>query len=755
MVAIQEYQLITPFYLYIAIRILNMIIITDLDRLEFIKKAQNKVGVYDNYINDVLKPAIERGNWAELETLDIGFNVTGESLGKIGDNNAWKKLQKFFEPNAKAKKTLDFTINGKVIEYNLRNQLKSLVLKMMWISPQNHSINTIYKTVTNLKKLIPHLIGSGYNSFEYINFEFIENLILTSPTDINFEQRSIYEGINKLFTEAKGLPFNVSLKEHLDAESFELSFKGAKQFTVIPQRIYYLGLQKSEELINKLYPIKDELADLGDYIATYYDKLYLKYAEYLSSNDSKLLNGKVRWYLGKSNKAAKKRTSTFQEEFLVMDSPKKSEIAALLKIHKPEFKTESIHKFSPILTLTLLDKKITGINEAQSIFKELNGGCLWGLMSRSGMRADETHSLNTTQGCTTEVISKQPIYIIHTELSKTVKGIQSKQDEFVTTEIGKKAYEILNELHKPLRKRHPESTEFFHKVIDDCSAVNKKELNRHSQSWLIDALGDDLELTKDDIIDLKVSDPERTFSVGEEYYFTGHQLRRSFAYYLVGYELLSFPQLKQQFSHVSLAMTRHYAKNASKFQKIRKLKQNLAHTVDEERIAQKAKIYLNIYKKLANKERVAGGKGKEFAKNMAKENRNLFKDKVDNDMLSLNYWIKQVREQKRHIHAVAPGVYCTSTACSLRTQVNLMECVDCKNDFIVDAVFAEAKRKEAEINMLWDIDHDELTSQTASEAYIKITAAERIMNDLGLEFEPVVLPQVVEELLIPFKGKTV
>jgi len=128
----------------------------------------------------------------------------------------------------------------------------------------------------------------------------------------------------------------------------------------------------------------------------------------------------------------------------------------------------------------------------------------------------------------------------------------------------------------------------------------------------------------------------------------------------------------------------------------------------------------------------------------------LFKDKVDADMLSFNYWKKQILDQKRHIHAVAPGVYCTSTTCSLRTQVNLLECVDCKNDYIVDAVFAEAKRKEAEINMLWDIEHDELTPQTASEAYIKITAAERIMNDLDINYDPVKIPQEVKELLIPY-----
>jgi hypothetical protein len=81
--------------------------------------------------------------------------------------------------------------------------------------------------------------------------------------------------------------------------------------------------------------------------------------------------------------------------------------------------------------------------------------------------------------------------------------------------------------------------------------------------------------------------------------------------------------------------------------------------------------------------------------------------------------------------------------------VNLWECVDCKNDYIVDAVFAEAKRKEAEIHMLWDIEHDELTPQTASEVYIKITAAERIMKDLDISYEPVVIPQEVQDLLIP------
>ena len=710
--------------------------------------AQNHLGSYTNYLKYVLEPAIKLGEWDDFEALDIGFSVTGESMGKIGDNNAWRQLQAFFEPNATKTDTLDFFLDRKVMERNLTNQLKALALSMMWLSPKDYSFMSISQTITGLKKVAKGLLNEGHNSFELLSFERLEAWVLGDVTVLDFERESIYAPLNKLYIEAKRLPFNVSLNKTLSASDFGLAIKESKQYTVIPQRLYYLGLQQSEALVKELYPIRDELSKLSDYIATYFDKTYIEYANYLVSYEAKLKNGLLKWYLS-SSKSEKEKKIAFQAAFRALNNPSQESVLELLKKHKPSINSEYIYKFHPERTLTVGNRKITGLREAQSLFKQLNGGCLWALMSRTGMRADETFHLHTANGCTTETISGQTIHIIHADLSKTTKGSQSKQDEFVTTEVGKKAYEILQALHSPLRQRHPESQAFFHKTKEDIGATNKNQLGKHLTDWFEGVLGEKLALTNDDVIDLKVSDPNPSFNVGDDYEFSGHQLRRSFAYYLIGFELCAFPQLKQQFSHVSMAMTRHYAKNASKFQKIRKQKQSLAHAIDEERIDQKAQVYLNIFKKLANKERVAGGKGKEFAKNMIKAERNLFKDKVDYDMLSLNYWKNQIRDQKRHIHAVAPGVYCTSTGCSLRTQVNLLECVDCKNDYIVDAVFAEAKRKEAEIHMLWDIEHDELTPQTASEVYIKITAAERIMKDLDISYEPVVIPQEVQDLLIP------
>lgn len=721
----------------------------NIDQQDALLSAQNHVGGYTNYLKDVLEPAIKSGEWDELEALDIGFSVTGESLGKIGDNNAWRQLQTFFEPNATTAETLDFFLDGKVMERNLTNQLKALALSMMWLSPKDYSFVSIVHAITGLKKVASALLNEGHNSFELLSFELLEIWVLGDATDLNFERETPYTSLNKLFIEATRLPFNVSLTKALNASDFGLTIKEPEQYTVIPQRLYYLGLQQSEALVNELYPIRDELTKLSDYITDYYDKTYQGYAKYLVSDEAKLKNGGFQWYLSSAHKGVKPKRMAFQAAFLALNHPTQESTLKLLNKHKPSLKSDYIDKFRPELTLRIGNRVVTGLKEAQSLFKQLTGGCLWALMSRTGMRSDETFHLHTAKGFTTETISGQTIHVIHADLSKTTKGSQSKQDEFVTTEIGKKAYEILQALHSPLRQRHPDSQAFFHKTKQDCGAITKGKLGRHITHWFEGALGEKITLTNDDVIDLKVSDPNLSFNVGDDYNFSGHQLRRSFAYYLIGFELCAFPQLKQQFSHVSMAMTRHYAKNASKFQKIRNKKKTLAHDIDEERIVQKAQVYLNIYKKLANKERVAGGKGKEFAKNMMKAERNLFKDKVDDDMLSLNYWKKQIRDQKRHIHAVAPGVYCTSTGCSLRTQVNLLECVDCKNDYIVDAVFAEAKRKEAEVHMLWDIEHDELTPQTASEVYIKITAAERIMKDLDISYEPVVIPQEVQELLIP------
>ena len=390
---------------------------------------------------------------------------------------------------------------------------------------------TLYSVLTDLKKVITPLLNEGYNTLSALDFDRLETWALTSLTDIDFEREKIYNGLNHLYKEARGLPFEVSLNKKLTASDFGLAIKEAQQYTVIPQRLYYLGLQRSEALISEAYALRDELESLAEYIATYFAKANEGYAKYLVSDEARLKNANTQWYLAKSSKGNKQRTLAFQEAFAALHSPSEEETLALIHLHKPEIHSLYIDKFHLERKLTIGQWTITNLREARSLFKKLNGSCLWGLMARTGMRADEMYDLHTVQGCTTEIIERQKIHVIHANLSKTAKGTQSKQDEFVTTEIGMKAYEVLQALHAPLRKLHPDSQAFFHKLKEDRSEITKTQLGKHSQAWFKNAMGEELALTNEDIIDLKTSDPNLSFEVGDDYEFSGHQLRRSFAYY--------------------------------------------------------------------------------------------------------------------------------------------------------------------------------------------------------------------------------
>lgn len=440
----------------------------------------------------------------------------------------------------------------------------------------------------------------------------------------------------------------------------------------------------------------------------------------------------------------------FQSAFYALNSPTRRDVIELVKKHKPTI-NENFSNQDDLLNYK--SEKIT-IAKARSLLREYTERCKYLLYALSGLRSDELCALHRNGGVESVVIEGQEIHQLKANMSKVTGNTQARQDIFVTTDVGKKAYEVLNEIMSPFRKmRKPSEQGFFHIFYADMRSLGKSSVATGANNWVNKVFSEELVLDEKDMQLLNISDPGQSqFTLGDTFHITPHMLRRSFAYYLIGYELLSFPQLKQQFSHYSLAMTRHYAKNASKFQKWRKSQhKSIYDEVQGERVNQKAQIYLNIYEKLANNERVAGGKGKAFVQKMLSgEKENMFTDRKSGDMLSLAYWENAIIKKKRHLHVVAPGVICTSTSCSMRTTVSFLDCVDCDSDFVIDAVFAEANRKSAEINMHYDIEHGELSPQSASESYKKIVAAQRVMGDLGLEYEPVVFPPEVKDLLIEF-----
>lgn len=715
-----------------------MIITHSPEHQEVIKQSQTSVGAFTNYLEDVLKPALLSADWRKLEQLDIGFDANGNSLGKISSDR-WE-LFDFFHPNDKSKKkALVFTDNEQVIEHNLKNELKVLMLTMLWVSPHDYSLHSCYKYLNELKHFTKPILAEQANTFSHLTDERLAQWIEACNTGIKFKTPKPYNALNKLVIEKSLLPFDINIEGTLVAKDFSVSLDESMQKMVIPQRIYSFLLNHCSQEVERLYPLRDEIKKLSISLVEYKKKQLKRYAKCIHEK------GAVVYLQGES-----KNNIAFKKAFEALKTPTESLVYQLVRCFSPSI-SSGFSNATPY-SVVFENKEITSMKEAALILSEYTSTCSVLAIALSGMRTDEFHRLHTINGCGSKVIQGQTIYFLNADLSKIKKGSQARQDTFVTTEAGMKAFEVLNAIHKPLRLSCPVGErEFFHIYSGGFSSVAKTGLSQNISFWIEGKFASGLVLTADDVRDLQVSDPSRELSVGDTFEFTLHQLRRSFAYYLIGYELLSFPLLKQQFSHFSLAMTRYYAANASKFQALLKSKKSLCSEVNQERITQKAALYLKIYERLANNERMAGGKGRSFVEKRLKDDKNLFTERKANDLLTLAYWEDKLKKGGRHIHVIAPGMYCTSVNCSLRTEVSLIDCVDCENDIIVDAVFAEAKRKEAEEAMHYDILHDELTPQSATECEMKISAAEQIMTDLDIDFEPVTYPQEVSDILIKWE----
>lgn len=368
------------------------------------------------------------------------------------------------------------------------------------------------------------------------------------------------------------------------------------------------------------------------------------------------------------------------------------------------------------------------------------------------MRVDELYGAHIDFGAQKLTLSdskrnskKEIIYLLTTRQSKITVGTQTKKDTFVTTEVGYDTFNVLASVFRCFHKRYKSKDKRrMWAGFRSCQSV--KPCTKSTIANLVNCVVRDLSnvsltLTADDIAYLNISDPTKELEQGDEFPVTPHTLRRSLAYYLVGYELCSFPALKQQFSHLSIAMTRWYARNSSHVLKIYEV-------VNKERVEQLADIYVRIYSKLANGERVAGGKGKLAAKEISRQGKSYFKDGANKNLLSREYWIEQLKNDVKHLHVIAPSMVCTNKLCSIRINIDLTECVDCEFDFIEDVSFAETSRMDAMRNLHLLYEQNDLNHSSLSKLVMTIRAAEKIMDDLNFEYDPYILSTEFSEMLI-------
>ncbi|MEM5553095.1 hypothetical protein WNY63_20460 [Pseudoalteromonas neustonica] len=151
---------------------------------------------------------------------------------------------------------------------------------------------------------------------------------------------------------------------------------------------------------------------------------------------------------------------------------------------------------------------------------------------------------------------------------------------------------------------------------------------------------------------------------------------------------------------------------------------------------------------MANGERVAGGKGKKQLEAIAKIGKSYFEEGINKSYLSVAYWHAMLRTKKAHLHAIAPGMYCTNSECSMRINIDLTECVDCDYDYIENVVFAESTRMEAMRHLSMLIEYNDVSPPTAARLFTQIKSSEKIMDDLDFSYEPYKFSKEILDMVI-------
>lgn len=689
---------------------------------------ETKIISLDLHYQENILPLIKSNNIKELENQLI-YKYDEKEIYFNSDNWNFREITE--DP-----KSINIKFNNK--NQKIKDELKIITLSFLILHRNK------FKDLRGFKSVL-----SDLNVF----YDFLEDNTECSIDDLSRERLIEYvnlglelksvDFLNKILVIEEFLPFNLDLEKKLKLSDLNLKRKKQEQHSVIPPRIYmglldnfskdiefyFSNLKEVEENIKKLLEFEEEAT--GHLLSSIrngdsdIDKVLKNYESFVSE-----LN---------------------ESDVLIVDKGLDKKWFEIFNKHRPEFKVSNTRYFKTRAKNYefKLQDKIYSRNEIKRLLSDIENKCKYLCLALSGMRVDELYHISSTFGVQKIESNRRNICLFTTKQSKITESSQSKNDVFVTTEIGYKAFELLKVIHKPVREKCIKNKDNMFTMLSKLrhpKTISQEAFSGYMRDFIKSYDKVDLSLTKEDLYHLNLSNPEQMKykRVGDKFAFTPHQLRRSLAYYLIGYELLSFPQLKQQFSHYSMAMTRWYARNAHSFEKFYK-------EIENERVLQQSDVLVRIYNKLANKERIAGGKGKTLLNEVTSTDSLYFKESVNNRKLSRLYWEKEIKDKRMHIHAIAPGMYCTNNKCSMRINIDLSECVDCEFDLIESATYAEASRQAAMKNILFAIEENELNPSLASKYIMQIRSAECIMKDLDFPYEPFEIPNEVQNMLISVK----
>lgn len=693
-----------------------------------------------DHVDDVLLPAIERGNWDELESLavisDSEFPVLFEQnvwdLSQIGDGYQTNRL--LF--NHSTRKGFD----GYILPRNIRNEIKCFAAVELLTDYGKYSYTSIVDTVSKLTVIAKHATEIGITSFSDIDEDAIFQL-QDNGLNINVKGNKVLSAINRLVQCQEPLPIQIEINKSLEPKHFSLPVAKADQHFVIPFRIYFEMVNCAISEISEAYKNRVELEESIE--------TYLEHSERV-----------------KDDLTAKIRSGAIDLSTVIVDKSRVGAVERYFKSHGVLLvdnqeddrwgdtwqgcvsgsyngnKSAVWNEFSVKVGSRYFNQRSMFIE----YIRNLQASAAFLVMALSGMRTSELYGLSPVYGAQDHIkIGINTIYALTTKQEKLTLDSQTADDVFITNRTGFRAFHVLNAINRPYRKRFKEgSNSIFFAALTEVyhpRPIEKVGLGKTIRETVKRVYKDTFVLNSHDLDALRASNLEhsRLPEVGDSFPYTNHQCRRSFAFYLIGLELMDFPQLKQQLGHISIAMTRWYARNAHSLKKI-------FGEIKEEREERSARVMSRTYNKLANKERLAGGLGKNLLKEVI-ENANFFEQGVNNRKLSSRFWKEEIRTGKVHVHAIGKGMYCTKRQCAMRAAIDLSECTDCGWDIIEDASEAESVRMTAMRDLLILQESGELNGNSASKYVMDIRSAEKIMSDLNFRYEVFEIPDDVSQLI--------
>ncbi len=719
--------------------------------LDLVIDAMRSIDPRHDYLQQILLPALLRGDWDELDemvvyqddkvTILFGYDewsFRNSAYKGKGITNLHFRIDSYGAPNV-----IEFTQHKR----HLINQIKCVALANMWFSAKHIELSSISNKVNVLRINSIQLIIRGIKSFEDLDLKSLETLVADGCFDLSKNQA--FKGLNALPSLKGLLPFDVHFSP-LTYKMFNAVSSQGEGTVVIPPRLYFATVTAYSDDVVKAYGVRDEIENAVEKMLTFYRYEVMQSLRRIRNGNRYSPNRtyKTSWLQFTS--------ALVNEGVALVDNGQDPRWMKVFLAQKPRVvvNNKRLNHFSVHIGGTCY-----GWSDFRRYLITLSAKASWLCLALSGMRVDELYKISPIYGSQKitfdrygqeSELGKETLFFFSTRQSKITSNSQTKDDTFVTTGVGWKAFHVLNAIHTPFRLRLAENER--HRMFASLQNIYYfSSLTKHGVvsaiTKNINKVHLDLILTPEDMGYLQVSDPTQTaFMQGDKFCFTLHQTRRSLAYYLIGYELCSFSALKQQLSHLSMAMTRWYARNAYSFE-------TLYSEIKRERITQKAEIYARIYKKLANGERIAGGKGQAMGIEISREGESYFESGISKRKLSVDYWKEQLTHGKAHLHAIAPAMYCTNVQCSMRINVDLSECVDCEYDYIEDAAYAECSRMDAMRNIEFLKENSELNSSSATKYYMQIKAAERIMDGLGFAHEKYKFAKQISDLVIDVTTK--